>query len=1143
MDSVYSRLVSGRRSRLEAPVHTLPTRRLLAAFASVVLVATVADAARSRYGSIAESKRRIPVADSVDVVVVGGSTGAVAAACGAARAGASVFLVTDRTYLGEDLCAHTRLWLEPGEKADAPLAKALFPRSGPVKPMHVKHELDKALEGAGARFLFGSYVTDVLRDAGGEPAGVVIANRSGRQAIEAKTIVDATDRAWIARMAGARFSEYPRGAQAFRRVVVGGKPRSGAGIVSVRTLEFKIENYDVVEYQLSIDMADGSWRSFANAEHVARDLTVHPAQVDDSETLFQVPPDNVFAEKNEDGRWMGGAHFPVDACRPVSVPHLYVLGGCASVSREAAESMLRPTEFVAAGERVGEAAARAAARRGRLAGVKLPGERVRSVARGEIGERLAGLRPTDTEDRTIESEARGLPVLGTYDVVVIGGGTGGAPAGIGAARGGAKTLVVEYQRGLGGVATVGLIGKYYYGNRVGFTSELDRALPGQNDSRYVVRKMEWLRHESREAGAEIWFGAIGCGAFVENGRVKGAIVATPEGRGVVLANTVVDSTGNADVAAAAGAECTYTGGKHMAVQGTGLPPRNLGKSYTNTDYTFADDTDVTDFWHLFVWAREKFGGAYDLGQLVDTRERRRIVGDHTITPMDIINERTYPDTIVRSYSNFDSHGYTVHDYFLIRPPDKVGMYVSVPYRVLLPKGLDGILVTGLAVSAHRDAMPVIRMQPDIQNQGYAAGRAGAMAAAGRTTVRKIDVKALQRHLVEIRVLPADTLSHEDSYPIPADKLKRAVASLSQSAGGIVVDDADGAPSFSVTSTGSWKSSHATRGYVGAGYTHCRDKGPTATFKPKLPGAGEYTVELRWTANSNRARRVPVSVRHAGGVARTTVDQTRKGGTWHELGTYQFRADGSESVVLATEGTEAGRYVIADAVRFSPPGAGGGMDVKHALALVLAHTDQTLPMLKAAHAGADAPAERLVYAHVLGMLGDPTGVDALVKRVASAPGWDSGWNYKGMGQFGPSISQLDSYIIALGRTGSPEAIAPVVRLIGMLDTSDDFSHHRAVAVACETLESAGPAPALHSLLSKPGMTGHHVHTSAEARKRYFKGGTENESRNRSLKELVVARALFRCGDKASLGKRILENYADDLRGHFSRHARAVLGGRQ
>ena len=55
-------------------------------------------------------------------------------------------------------------------------------------------------------------------------------------------------------------------------------------------------------------------------------------------------------------------------------------------------------------------------------------------------------------------------------------GTGGAPAGIAAARRGAKTLVVEYLHGLGGVGTLGLISKYYHGYREGFTAEIDRGL-------------------------------------------------------------------------------------------------------------------------------------------------------------------------------------------------------------------------------------------------------------------------------------------------------------------------------------------------------------------------------------------------------------------------------------------------------------------------------------------------------------------------------------------------------------------------------------------------------------------------------------------------------------------------------------------
>ena len=51
---------------------------------------------------------------------------------------------------------------------------------------------------------------DVLKDSGGNAAGVVIVNRNGRQAIRAKTIVDTTDRHHIARLAGTKFTEFKK---------------------------------------------------------------------------------------------------------------------------------------------------------------------------------------------------------------------------------------------------------------------------------------------------------------------------------------------------------------------------------------------------------------------------------------------------------------------------------------------------------------------------------------------------------------------------------------------------------------------------------------------------------------------------------------------------------------------------------------------------------------------------------------------------------------------------------------------------------------------------------------------------------------------------------------------------------------------
>src|SRR5260370_36917335 len=104
-----------------------------------------------------------------------------------------------------------------------------------------------------------------------------------------------------------------------------------------------------------------------------------------------------------------------------------------------------------------------------------------------------------------------LPILGEYDVVVVGGGTGGAPAASSAARKKAKTLCSEYLHGLGGVGTEGLVSKYYWGYRGGFTAEV----PNDKNGWDPWEKAEWLRKEIRKAGGDVWFGVLGCGAFVQ----------------------------------------------------------------------------------------------------------------------------------------------------------------------------------------------------------------------------------------------------------------------------------------------------------------------------------------------------------------------------------------------------------------------------------------------------------------------------------------------------------------------------------------------------------------------------------------------------------------------------------------------------
>ncbi len=105
--------------------------------------------------------------------------------------------------------------------------------------------------------------------------------------------------------------------------------------------------------------------------------------------------------------------------------------------------------------------------------------------------------------------------------------------------------------------------------------------------------------------------------------------------------------------------------------------------------------------------------------------------------------KTFKDTVVICKSDFDSHGHTIHPLFLLRPPDRKSIEARVPYRSLLPAGIDGVIVTGLSVSSHRDALPVIRMQADVQNQGYAMGLAAAMIAKDGISTRNLNMREFQ----------------------------------------------------------------------------------------------------------------------------------------------------------------------------------------------------------------------------------------------------------------------------------------------------------------------------------------------------------------------------------------------------------------
>ena len=206
--------------------------------------------------------------------------------------------------------------------------------------------------------------------------------------------------------------------------------------------------------------------------------------------------------------------------------------------------------------------------------------------------------------------------------------------------------------------------------------------------------------------------------------------------------------------------------------------------------------------------------------------------------------------------------------------------------------------------------------------------------------------------------------------------------------------------------------------------------------------------------------------------------------------------------------------------------------------ILTQVDTAIPMMREAYKASKDKEVKLRYAHVLGILYDATGVECLLSAVSQAK-WDKGWKFRGCGNFGPTTSPLDNLIIALGRTGDKRALPILIEKVGQLNTDHALSHFRAVSVAFEHLKKTEATKALARLLKLPKTRGNAFVEIDKVMKMTPQSNYDCTTREVSLRELIVARALYRCGDYQGMGRKTLETYSNDFRGHYAIHARAVL----
>lgn len=133
-------------------------------------------------------------------------------------------------------------------------------------------------------------------------------------------------------------------------------------------------------------------------------------------------------------------------------------------------------------------------------------------------------------------------------------------------------------------------------------------------------------------------------------------------------------------------------------------------------------------------------------QSVGVRDTRRIICDYTLTEQDVLTGRNFPDGIGRYGSVMDVHDKAGKTAVSLVEVGGEGWF-HIPYRMLLPKGVDNLLVAGRCVSADYQAQGCVRSQAASMVTGQAAGTAAALAVRGGKQPRTIDIAQLQEVLV------------------------------------------------------------------------------------------------------------------------------------------------------------------------------------------------------------------------------------------------------------------------------------------------------------------------------------------------------------------------------------------------------------
>ncbi len=408
----------------------------------------------------------------------------------------------------------------------------------------------------------------------------------------------------------------------------------------------------------------------------------------------------------------------------------------------------------------------------------------------------------------IEPERR-TPVIAETDILVVGGGSAGIAAAVAASRGGARAMLVERYGSLGGLASNGLIvllltlddgrGKQVV---AGICQEMVDRLAARNAcyfppadewgspdaalvERYRRYGLVWgsgphsvrysVAYDPEEfkveadrlvldAGVDLRFHRWAVGAVRDGRAITHVIFESKAGREAIACRAVIDATGDADLVSLAhepfeservhpwlwfrtanvDVEAAEASPERPSYYRTTSPRGYLhpwgaqGRVERDVDATNPDDLTYAEVECRRLVRAELdrlrgraagFAGAYLAGfaQTLGITESRRLLGRYVLGRDDL--DRPFDDTIAVT-------GHWT----------KYAAVYNIPFRSLVPPGLDNLLVAGRCISVDHRTHHATKEIPACFATGEAAGTAAALALQHNVAPAAVDVASVQSSL-------------------------------------------------------------------------------------------------------------------------------------------------------------------------------------------------------------------------------------------------------------------------------------------------------------------------------------------------------------------------------------------------------------